>query len=113
MWEIRYVNWKSKEIVTVRQVPSFALASTVAKELPNAIGWQVTVTRITDTSHRFEVWVWVIKSQKWIRIKGKPITKQSTMRFHARWDFETSVPIYWPVGVPLPPSVPHKAGQVD
>jgi hypothetical protein len=104
MWEIRYTNWKTKEIIVVRQVPSFALAATIAKELPAAIGWQVIVTKINDTSFKFDVWIWVKASKKWIRLKGKPLSKRAMLKLQSQWDFETAVPIYWPVGVELPTS---------
>lgn len=109
MWEIRYANWKTKEIIVVRQVPSFALAATIAKELPSAIGWQVIVTRVSDTSKRFDVWLWMPEEKKWIRLKGKPLSKRATMKFHAQWDFNTAVAIYWPVGVELPSTSPQSS----
>lgn len=106
MWEIRYVDYKSKEIIVVRRVTEFTLARTIAFNLPKVQGKYVSIQKQRPACRerpRYDVWLWVIESREWVRLKGKPLTKRGTMQFHARFDPDRAVAVYWPVGVDLPP----------
>lgn len=103
MWEIRYVDRKSREVIVIRRVSSFALARTIAVELPQAAGKQIVIRKCTTSKDPlYNVWLWVIESQEWIRLQGDPLTKRGSLRFHARFKSYDAVPVYWPVGVKLP-----------
>ena len=102
MWEIRYVDRVTREIIVVKRVTSFALANTIAKELPHAIGKHIVVSKYHAGPQRFDIWLWVIESKTWIRMKGRPVTKRDSLRFHARFDSREAVAVHWPVGVELP-----------
>lgn len=109
MWEIRYVDRKSREVIVIRCVSSFALARTIAVELPQAAGKQIVIRKCTTSKDPlYNVWLWVIESQEWIRLQGDPLTKRGSLRFHARFKSYDAVPVYWPVGVKLP-EVPAKS----
>ena len=106
MWEIRYIDYKTKEIIVIRRVSEFTLARTIAVNLPKAKGKYISIHKPRPSCNprpRYDVWLWVIESKEWVRLKGRPMTKRGTMQFHARFDPDEAVPDYWPVGTALPP----------
>jgi hypothetical protein len=102
MWEIRYVDRKSKESVVISRVASFALANTLAKEMPNAEGKMISVRRVSIASDvMFGVYLYMIDSGEWVRLESD-LTRRETARFQARFQSNQAIAVYWPIGVDLP-----------
>jgi hypothetical protein len=104
LYEIECVDQVTKQIMICKKVASFALAREIACQLAAAVGSRVIV-RQCKALERYDVWLWRVDDQRWIRLNGRPLKKGEGAEFFLRFNRPDAVPVFWPVGVQLPPQV--------